>query len=221
MLFLEPIQSSPRGHMVRPPCQWIFPRSQASVWPFHLKFNSLPWWYSSISFYMTRWIINDFLRFYWGFLGGKSGKELPANGGDIKVLVRSLGQEDSPRGGHDNPLQYSCLWIPWTEETGGLWSIGLQKVRHNWSDLASTHAYPQKWSWGGYCINKFQTQSTVRKKIGKGTFSSHPLRKKKKDNMLIIPNCYRRNTNQNDNKKSNPTYQNGILTSLQQWERVR
>ena len=26
--------------------------------------------------------------------------------------------------------------IPWTEEPGGLQSIGLQKVGHNWSDLA-------------------------------------------------------------------------------------
>ena len=28
--------------------------------------------------------------------------------------------------------------IPWTEEPGGLWSIGLQRVRHDWSDL--THS---------------------------------------------------------------------------------
>ena len=29
--------------------------------------------------------------------------------------------------------------IPWTEETGGLLSIGLQRVRHDWSDLAHIH----------------------------------------------------------------------------------
>ena len=28
--------------------------------------------------------------------------------------------------------------IPWTEEPGGLWSIGLQSVRHNQSSLART-----------------------------------------------------------------------------------
>ena len=28
---------------------------------------------------------------------------------------------------------------PWTEEPGGLWPIGLQKVRHNWSDSACKH----------------------------------------------------------------------------------
>ena len=42
--------------------------------------------------------------------------------------------------------------------------------------------------------------------------SPHTLKKKKnpklpQDNMLSIPNYYRRNANQNDNKKSNPTYQ--------------
>ena len=29
--------------------------------------------------------------------------------------------------------------MPWTEEPGGLWSMGLQKVRHNCRDLACTH----------------------------------------------------------------------------------
>ena len=29
--------------------------------------------------------------------------------------------------------------IPWTEEPGGLQSIGPQRVGHSWSDLARTH----------------------------------------------------------------------------------
>ena len=34
--------------------------------------------------------------------------------------------ERSPEGGHGNPLQYSCLELsPWTEEPGGLQSMGL------------------------------------------------------------------------------------------------
>ena len=32
--------------------------------------------------------------------------------------------------------------IPWTEEPGGLQSIGSQRVRHDWSDLAFTRTYP-------------------------------------------------------------------------------
>ena len=33
--------------------------------------------------------------------------------------------------GHGNPLQYSCLRIPWTEELGNLQSMGSQRVRHD------------------------------------------------------------------------------------------
>ena len=37
-------------------------------------------------------------------------KNLPANAGEVReTQVRSLGGEDSLEGGHDNPLQYSCL----------------------------------------------------------------------------------------------------------------
>ena len=39
-------------------------------------------------------------------------KNLPANAGDIRDTVQSLGQEDSPGGGRGNPLQYSCLENP-------------------------------------------------------------------------------------------------------------
>ena len=41
-----------------------------------------------------------------------------------ETQVRSLGWEDAPREGNGNPLQYSCLGIPWTEEPGGLQSMG-------------------------------------------------------------------------------------------------
>ena len=47
----------------------------------------------------------------------------------------------SPGGGHDNPLQCSCLEnpmdrIPWTEGPGGLQSIGSHRVVHDLMDLA-------------------------------------------------------------------------------------
>ena len=70
-------------------------------------------------------------------------KNPPANEGDmgsIPGLRRSLG------GGHSNALQHSCLEIPWTEEPGGLQSMGLQRIEHNWSNLAHTPWNP---SWGG------------------------------------------------------------------------
>ena len=47
-----------------------------------------------------------------------------------ETWVRSLGQEDPLGGGNGNPLQYSCLEIPYTEEPGGLQSMGSQRVIH-------------------------------------------------------------------------------------------
>ena len=41
-----------------------------------------------------------------------------------------------PWEGNSNPLQYSCLKIPCTEEPGRLQFMGLRRVRHNW---AHTH----------------------------------------------------------------------------------
>ena len=35
--------------------------------------------------------------------------------------------------GSGNPLQYSCLENPWTEEPGGLQSMGLQSVTHDYA----------------------------------------------------------------------------------------
>ena len=37
----------------------------------------------------------------------------------------------SPGGGHDNPLQYSCLENPWTEKAGALKAIGSHRIEHN------------------------------------------------------------------------------------------
>ena len=53
-------------------------------------------------------------------------KNPPANAGDVGTI---LGLGRSPGGGNDNPLQYSCLGNPWTEEPGALQSTGLQS-RH-------------------------------------------------------------------------------------------
>ena len=53
-------------------------------------------------------------------------KNLPANAGDAGSWVKSLGQEDSLE--KEMATHYSILaWeIPWTEEAGGLQSLGSQ-----------------------------------------------------------------------------------------------
>ena len=59
---------------------------------------------------------------YWGYLGfpgGASGKELPANTGDKRGVVPSLGWEDplqEKMAAHSSILAWSILW---TEEPTG------------------------------------------------------------------------------------------------------
>ena len=57
-------------------------------------------------------------------------KNLPVNGGDVEIWAQSLGGKD--------PLEWematcssTLAWrIPWTEEPGGLQSMGPQRVGH-------------------------------------------------------------------------------------------
>ena len=62
------------------------------------------------------------------FPGVSMVKNPPANQRDTGLIP---GSGRSPGEGNGNPLQYSCWEIPWTEEPGGLQSMGLQRVRHN------------------------------------------------------------------------------------------
>ena len=59
----------------------------------------------------------------------------PATALEIRDSVHpSAGR--SPGGGNGSPLQYSCLVNPWTEEAGGVCSMGLRRVRDDWRDWA-------------------------------------------------------------------------------------
>ena len=57
-----------------------------------------------------------------------------------EMQVQSLGREDSLKEGTAIHSSILAWRIPWTEEPGGLQSMGLQKVRQVWSDLAWVHA---------------------------------------------------------------------------------
>ena len=52
-------------------------------------------------------------------------KNLPASAGDIRDMGSVLGSGRSPEEGNSNLLQYSFWETLWTEDPGGLWSIGL------------------------------------------------------------------------------------------------
>ena len=54
-----------------------------------------------------------------------------ANAGDIRHVGLIPGLRRLLGGGHGNPLQYSCLENPIAEGSGGLQSVGLQRVGHN------------------------------------------------------------------------------------------
>ena len=58
-------------------------------------------------------------------------KNLLANAGDSGDAGLIHGSGRSPGGGHGNPLQYSSLENPRTEEPGGLQSIGSQRAGHD------------------------------------------------------------------------------------------
>ena len=54
------------------------------------------------------------------------------------MWVRPLGREDPLEQGMATHSSILAWRIPWTEDPGGLQCIGLQRVGHDWSDLAST-----------------------------------------------------------------------------------
>ena len=72
-----------------------------------------------------------------GFPGGSTVKNLPAV---QETWVGSLGQEDSLEKEMATHSIILAWEIPWTEEPGGLQSMGSQRVRH---DLATKPLPPE------------------------------------------------------------------------------
>ena len=58
-------------------------------------------------------------------------KNPPAKEEDIRMQVQSLGWEDPLEEGMATLFSVLAWRIPWTEEPGGLWSIGSQRIRHD------------------------------------------------------------------------------------------
>ena len=61
-----------------------------------------------------------------GFPGGSVLKNPPGNAEDWSSIP---GSESSPGEWNGYPLQHSCLGNSWTEEPGGLQSVGVTKSR--------------------------------------------------------------------------------------------
>ena len=70
--------------------------------------------------------------------------------------IQSLDWEDPLEEGMETHFSILAWRSPWTEESGGLQSMGLQRVRHDWSDLARTQQLYQI-----FCVLKVGCQSWI------------------------------------------------------------
>ena len=66
-----------------------------------------------------------------GFPGGSVVKNPPANAGDIETWVQPLGSEGPLKEGMATHASILAWRIPQTQESGGLQSLGLQRVGHD------------------------------------------------------------------------------------------
>ena len=91
--------------------------------------------------------------FNFGFPGGASGKESACNAGDQEPEDPSLGGKDPL----EEAMATHCsilAWIsPWTEEPGGIQSMGLQRVRQDWvTKHIDTHMFSVRGFPGGSMV---------------------------------------------------------------------
>ena len=75
-----------------------------------------------------------------GFPTGSVVKNPPAMQELQETWVQSLGWKDPLEEGMATHSSLLAWRIPWTEEPGRLQSMGSQRVRYDWSNLACTHA---------------------------------------------------------------------------------
>ena len=72
-----------------------------------------------------------------------------------ETQVWSLGQEDPLEEGMATHSSVLAWRIPWIEKPGGLQSIGSQRIKQNWSNLAHRHTYLLLMNfWDFVCLRK-------------------------------------------------------------------
>ena len=86
-----------------------------------------------------------------GFPGGSYGEESAHNVGDLGLI---LGWEDPLEKGMATYSSILAWRIPWTEEPGGLQSMGSQREGHNWATNTFTHFH-------NGCSLKFYEQNDI------------------------------------------------------------
>ena len=71
-------------------------------------------------------------------------KNLPANAGDARDVIGSLGRADPLEERRATLFSILAWRIPWTEGPGGPQSMGSQRIRHNRSNLEQYSAQHEK-----------------------------------------------------------------------------
>ena len=95
--------------------------------------------------------------FWWGSGGFPRGSNSKKSACNARDLVWSLGQEDSLEKGmatHSSILVWRSLW---TEEPGGLQSIGLQRVGHDRATNTDTYMF-----WGHIFERKISVRTVIQ-----------------------------------------------------------
>ena len=103
--------------------------------------KGLQWDFDAKEMVTTTWVNKQYIKELSGLPWRLSGKESACNAGDEGSIS---GLRKSPEEGYSNPLQYSYWKISWTEEPGGLQSIGSQRVRRDWSNWTQ-HTQSYQW----------------------------------------------------------------------------
>ena len=117
----------------------------------------------SSPYFGSQWNLTIYVYTFFFFPGGSNGKESTCNAGDPGLV---LGMGRSPGEGNDNPLQYSCLenlmdrgdW----RATVSCKSMGLQRVRHDWTINTSTLKQP----WEAEIAFPFRAKKTCVFRLG-------------------------------------------------------
>ena len=107
-------------------------------WKGHIPIDRVEWWPL-----WEQWLPQKVTLFVLqSSLVSQIVKNLPAM---QQTWVRSLGQEDPPEKGMATHSHILAWRIPWSEEPGGLQSIELQRVGHDW--VTNTFTLLVKYYW--------------------------------------------------------------------------
>ena len=91
----------------------------------------------------SSWLLDLIYKKCWSSQVALVVKNPLANAGDVIDVGLISGWGRCPGEGHATYSSILAWRIPWTEEPGGLWSIGSQRVRHDWSNFRNKQTNKQ------------------------------------------------------------------------------